>query len=1669
MTALPPVPHTKPIPDKKTWHASRDPLDAFTPLTRQWFQDCFSAPTEIQRAAWPLISSGAHSLLLAPTGSGKTLASFLWSIDRLFTKPAEAPGVRLLYISPLKALNYDIERNLRLPLEGIRTLAEKEGVTLPEIRIGVRTGDTSASTRQSIVRRPPEILITTPESLYLMLTSPKARAIFQQVEWAIVDEIHAIAGSKRGTHLWVSLERLVEQHRHRHFQRIGLSATAKPVDSVAALLGGRDDDGSPRPVQRVLTTQIRKGGTRPLDLEIEFLPAAGENFPAAHAGPAFTKACEQITETVRAHTATLVFVPSRGLVEKMTKIVNENAGEDLVQAHHGSVAPERRQQLEQSLKNAEIPGIICTSSLEMGIDMGAIDCVVQYGSPKSTTAGLQRVGRSGHADGRVRKGRFFSPHPNDLLECAAVAADMSKEDIAPLTPPTLCLDVLAQHIVSIACTGHQSAGTHTTPPPTTTPPVPSQTLWTVEEILRLVRRAEPFAALSRPQIDNVVRMLEGGFADERFHELSPRLTHDKSTDLLHPRPGSQRLAILNGGTIPDRGEFTVRLETGERPAPILGELDEEFVGDLGRDQTPFILGSSTWKALRVDHSNVYVRPAPGEPAEAAFWKGERRGRDTYLGRHVAGLAAEIEEKLDDKDALHALLVNSCHLAPPSAQALEDYVRRQKKATGIVPSARAVPVEWFHDEIGDLRIVLHSLFGTGVNGTWAHALKPVIRNRFHNLDPQVMWTSDGIILRLPEMKDPPDLSFLQEIHAGNVHELLIGELADAPMYALRFRESAQRALLLPRPSPTRRTPLWLQRQRAADLLQIVRHKTGFPVMQEAVRECYQEIWDVEGTRSLLRDIEAGEITMPEVALPFASPFAHALEWAFQQEFGEAADAPRGECRAAFLSLNRELLAEVLHVEELRSLLDPAVIVEIQDELAWRSPRHKARSRADILALLADLGDLSTAEILERSTVTTKTCDTTSGTVGPVVAPQDWIKELAGQGSILLHPVTQRWVRAADANQRPISLALRHLQWAGPLTCTAVASRYKLSEKELLDLLLEQEGNGALISGHYLPDGHEREWCRPDTIQRLHRLSLARARAKIAPVSLPHYADFLKTLHLPTKSKDKDGPALQQAIDSLRNLPAPVSSWREGLLPARVGPLRPGSFDLAQSSGQFVWWGRGRGLAVVSQRGEPPRGLYGPEERARRAAHTTSDTAQHNRKAAVTAAPARNAPLPVSCFDSTVDSTPDPTPDPTSGPTFDAASTLDNEDHTARNVHSVHSKVREILGRGGGWFASELATQIGVGTDEITEVLYRLLWQGVIACDGFASLHWWQEVWLPETANWRAKTDVLSAPGRWQDAQHALQWRDTSPASPPPTDSRPARRQSNKSRKIKAGFDDEAAYQVADDLLQRYRVVTKQAFTAERLDISWYPVFRELQRRERRGEVARGYFLQGLQGSQFAKSATIDALRDHTLSEEPCLLAGSDPVNLWGRFLPLPSTADPTPEATSTAPPVARPKATPEESLTRDTPTAHPPHGENTTEKNQQTARASAAPSQAADALLPPFRRGRKTPWVFPAHRWKARNPGSYLVLQAGVPHLLIAKKGKEVWTLPGITNEDLVRSLTELTRLALWRSDPVRVYLCDNKSVLHSLQRTAFEAAGFIPRGASMMITPEEALKKTAKT
>ncbi len=923
-------------------------LDDFHALTAEWFARAFAAPTDVQRAGWPAIASGDHTLLLAPTGSGKTLAAFLWALDRIMAArlAGETPA-RVLYVSPLKALNYDVERNLEGPLAGLRDAAARAGLAAPEISVAVRTGDTTQRERARILRHPPDVLITTPESLFLMLTS-RARSVLEGVGTLIVDEIHAMAATKRGAHLAVSVERLdaLVTARGGRLQRIGLSATQRPLSEIARFLGGQGPGGVVRPVT------IADAGTRaPMEIEVivpvDDMAALASDGPHALAadtefvlggggttGSIWPTIYPELVALIRAHTSTLVFVNNRRLAERLSLRINELAGEDIARAHHGSLAREQRTIIEEQLKAGQLPALVATSSLELGIDMGAIDLVIQVESPRSVARGIQRIGRSGHHVGGRSKGRVFPKFRGDLLECAAVVARMQTGEIEHTVVPRLPLDVLAQQLVAI-CADEE---------------------WALDDIEALVRASYPFAELTREQLENTLDMLVGRYPSDNFAELKPRLVWDRVTGTVRGRPGARQLVVTNAGTIPDRGMYGVWLADGSSR---VGELDEEMVYEARAGQT-FMLGASSWRIEQITRDRVLVSPAPGAPGTVPFWRGDDLGRPVELGEAVGRLARELVAM--PEAAARARLAADSAFDERAAGNLIAYLHEQADATGTVPSDRVIVIERFRDEIGDWRLCVLTPFGSRVHAPWAMAMTAAIREHTGQ-DAHGIWTDDGIAVHLPDADVAPDPA-LALMGPEELDERVLGELAGTALFGARFRENAARALLIPRRRPGHRSPLWQQRLRAQSLLEVARDYGSFPIILETYRECLNDWFDLPALHALLGRIATGEVGVVDIETATPSPFAANLLFAFVASYMYEGDAPVAERRAQALTLDRDLLRELLGREELRELIDPEAIAQVHGELQATAANRRARSADELHDLLRRLGDLTRGEIVAR---------------------------------------------------------------------------------------------------------------------------------------------------------------------------------------------------------------------------------------------------------------------------------------------------------------------------------------------------------------------------------------------------------------------------------------------------------------------------------------------------------------------------------------------------------------------------------------------------------------------------------------------------------------------------------------------------------------------------------
>ncbi|MDH4363182.1 MAG: DEAD/DEAH box helicase [Acidimicrobiia bacterium] len=1438
-------------------------LRRFSPAAAEWFATTFPQPTAPQVEGWPRIAAGDHTLILAPTGSGKTLTAFFWGLDQLTTRPrpaAKTHRTRIVYISPLRALAVDVEKNLRAPLQGVRLAAERLGEPFHEPRVALRTGDTPADVRRQLSNDPPDLLITTPESLYLMLTS-RARETLAGVETVIVDEIHALAATKRGAHLALSLERL-ERVTDRPPQRIGLSATQRPLEEIARFLGGHEpagEEGSmlPRPVT-IVDTGVRKA----LDLEVvvpvDDMARLGEVIDEPVSGPAASAPPRRsiwpamhprLLELIEAHRSTIVFVNARRLAERLATRLNELAvdgenraaeaegrpppttsGAELVMAHHGSLSREQRLIIEDRLKSGDLKGLVATSSLELGIDMGAVDLVIQVESPGAVSRGLQRVGRAGHQVGAPSVGKVFPKHRADLLEAAVVVDRMHQGLIEETRYPRNPLDVLAQQIVA-ACALDD---------------------WPADDLARLVRGAANFADLSDDALLATLDLLAGRYPSDEFAELRPRVIWDRVEGVVRGRPGAQRLAVTSGGTIPDRGLYGVFLPGGAR----VGELDEEMVYESRPGET-FLLGASTWRIEDITHDRVIVTPAPGLPGKMPFWHGDGPGRPLELGRAVGAFTREIMAA--EPQAALARLHERHGLDELAAVNLLQFLADQAEATGRPPDDRTIIVERFPDEIGDWRVCILSPFGAQVHAPWGMALQHRLAVRW-GLDVELMWSDDGIVIRLPEAVDQfPTEELL--IDPEELDDLLLAQLPGTAMFAARFRECAARALLLPRRRPDRRTPLWQQRQKAADLLGVAARYPSFPILLETSRECLNDVFDVPALRQVLGELRSRKIRVLPVDTPTASPFATSLLFGWIGQYMYEGDAPLAERRAAALSLDRELLRDLLGAEELRELLDPGVLTALEAELQRTAETWTASTVDGVEDLLRWLGPLAPEEITERFDGGAGSLDA-AGAVAALLDQRRAISVVVAGRAVVAAPDDAARLRDALGVALPpglpaaftepvaeplVDLVSRFARTHGPFLTGAVADGLGIDEGRCRVVLEELERQGRVVRGEFRPDGVEREWCHAEVLRVLRRRSLAALRSEVEPVEPEVLARFLPAWqHVGSSRGSID--ALADVITTLQGAALPASMLETSILPARVAGYTPSDLDTLLTAGEIVWVGasalgsadgrvrllwRDQAPALVPEPADPPRG-------------------------------------------------------------------------------DLHEALRSHLAERGASFWPELvaaaqAAECDYVDGPVLAALWDLVWAGEITNDSLTPLR--------ALVSGRAVVGSAPRPGGGRRTSRAggprRALRALSRLGPPAGTGRwapvaPLRRP--------AVSATEAATVRALQLLERYGVLTREMALAEGAEGGFAGVYPLLKEMEERGQVRRGYFVAGLGAAQFALPGAVDRLRDHRHgappaggegyelgggaagwrdtaagaadAEPPLVLAACDPAQPYGAALPWP---------------------------------------------------------------------------------------------------------------------------------------------------------------------------------------
>ncbi|QBR91442.1 ATP-dependent helicase [Nocardioides euryhalodurans] len=1249
-----------------------DPLERFSAPTREWFGAAFAQPTAAQAGAWEAISGGRHALVVAPTGSGKTLSAFLWSLDRLLTSdpPEKRRRCRVLYVSPLKALAVDVERNLRAPLTGIRHTAERLGTSLPEVTVGLRSGDTSAADRRRLTTTPPDILITTPESLFLMLTS-QARESLRGVETVIVDEVHAVAGTKRGAHLALSLERL-DALLDRPAQRIGLSATVRPHEEVARFLGGQ------APVE-IVSPPSEKAWDLRVVVPVEDMTAP-EDYDETDGDPGRSQSIwphveEHVADLIEQHRSTIVFANSRRLAERLTARLNEIAadragvdtGDDgappaevmaqsgrsdgaptvLAMAHHGSVSKEQRALIEDDLKRGRLPAVVATSSLELGIDMGAVDLVVQIESPPSVASALQRVGRAGHQVGETSRGVLFPKHRGDLAQTAVAVDRMREGAIESLRIPANPLDVLAQQVVAAVAID----------------------AWDVDELHALVRRSAPFAQLPRSAFDATLDLLSGRYPSDEFAELRPRIVWDRVTGRLTGRPGAQRLAVTSGGTIPDRGLFGVYL-VGEGTGRRVGELDEEMVYE-SRVGDVFALGATSWRIEDITHDRVIVTPAPGIPGRLPFWKGDALGRPAELGQAVGAFTRELAAM---PPAEAERTARASGLDAYAASNLVTYLTEQVEATRTLPSDQTVLVERFRDELGDWRLVVHSPYGTPVHAPWALAINARLRERY-GIDGQAVASDDGIVVRIPDTDAEAPTGEIVAFEPDEIEEIVTTEVGGSALFASRFRECAARALLLPRRDPGRRSPLWQQRQRSAQLLEVAARYPSFPIVLEAVRECLQDVYDLPGLVGLMRRVDRREVAVVDVATTQPSPYARSLLFGYVAQFVYEGDSPLAERRAAALSLDQGLLAELLGRAELRELLDPEVLAEVEAELQRVAPDRRARDAEGGVDLVRTIGPLSTEEVRERavdgadvSGWLASLADTRRIVEVRVAGVERWavVEDVGRLRDGLGVPVPPGTPEVfADPVEDPLAdLVSRFARTHGPFTTEQVAARLGLGVAVVRHTLERLAAQGRVLDGEFRPAGSGTEWCDAEVLRRLRRRSLARLRQEIEPVEPQALARFLGSWQhvVPSGSTQRGGgprgvDGVLTVISQLAGCPVPASALEPLVLGSRVADYEPSYLDELTSTGEVLWAGHG---ALPGTDGWVSLHL------------------------------ADQAPLTL-------------------------------PDHTPFEHSELHQAVLDALAPGGAWFFRQLGQAVGHPTDAaLAGALWDLVWAGRVGNDTLAPL-------------------------------------------------------------------------------------------------------------------------------------------------------------------------------------------------------------------------------------------------------------------------------------------------------------------------------------------------------------
>jgi ATP-dependent helicase Lhr and Lhr-like helicase len=1418
--------------------AADDTLQLFHPAVRDWFEAVFTEPTLPQKLGWPAIARGESTLILAPTGTGKTLAAFLWCINRLMFATPEPRDhhCRVLYISPIKALAVDVERNLRAPLIGIRQSAQRMNADFFEPTIAIRTGDTPPAERARFARHPSDILITTPESLYLLLTS-NARDALRTIETVVLDEIHALVPTKRGTHLALSLERL-EHLCGRKLQRIGLSATQRPLQEVAHYLGGVDvanqpanssaneeaaerlmmdlDAPSTAPIHRDVTI-IDAGELKRLDLRVE-VPVEdmaqldkAEEIPSGPAskGPSrpsiWSAIHPKLLELVKSHRSTLIFVNSRRLSERISGAINELAGEVLVRAHHGSVAVAQRKEIEDKLKLGNLRGLVATSSLELGIDMGAIDLVVQIESPSSVASGMQRVGRASHHVGATSKALIFPKYRGDLVACAAITRAMYEGRVESVRYPRNPLDVLAQQIVAMV----------------------AMDPWDATQLFNVIRSAAPYAAITRPVFESVLDLLSGRYPSDEFTELRPRLTWDRVGNQLTSRQGARGIAVVNGGTIPDRGLYGVFLAGATKGARV-GELDEEMVFESRTGDT-IILGASTWRIENISHDRVLVSPAPGEPGKMPFWHGDTAGRPAEFGEQIGKMTRELLEL--PRPVAFTKLTEQHSLDSNAAENLLQYLEEQKLATEKIPSDEDIVIEVCRDDLGDRRVCVLTPFGSRVHAPWCIAVTAKLRAE-RGWEVESMWSDDGFVIRLPENEEPIDSSLLIPAPA-EFRDLVIRQLGSTSLFAAKFREAAARALLLPRRRAGLRTPLWQQRKRAADLLAVASRYSSFPILLEAYRECVRDVFDLPVAASILAKIQQGAIHVKMLESRNPSPFAASLLFSYVANYIYEGDAPLAERRAQALSIDQSQLEELFGDADLRELLDAAALDEVEAKLQSLEPDYQARHADGIHDLLLKLGDLSEPELAARSANAE-----IAGLVSELVdvrravrvrianahrfVPVEYASRYRDAFGTPLPPGLPE-VFLENAGEPLLEIVRRFARTHGPFLTEELAKRYGIQISTVEPVLRALHAQGKLLEGEFRPNGRHREWCDPDVLQQIRRKSLARLRREIEPVEQNTFARFAmrwQGVTVPRRGLD----ALLDSVESMQGVSVLASELEREILPLRISDYRHGDLDTLMAAGEIVWLG------------VEPNG----ERDGRIALYLTE-----------------SLPLLLP----------------------------PKEMQPERPEFSERAKqILDFLASHGASFFTAIHAACGGGfPGESLDALWELVWSGQITNDTFQPL---RNLTRPPD---RERNRPVFADDRPGSPEFLRRLRSRGSGS-----GRAQGRWSLVHQRIATALTPtQWTANISRQLLIHNGIVSRETALAENIPGGYNTVYPALKTMEESGLTRRGMFVAGLGAAQFAMPAAVDMLRSLRLepaAAEVIYLAATDPANPYGAILPWPRVED-----------------------------------------------------------------------------------------------------------------------------------------------------------------------------------